>query len=1317
MDMDGQPDGVKDLRIVPVRCTLGWTILFWVLTVLTLGLVSFLYYWFDEYTYVWFSECELDEASHVRVVNLLTKSDEIARLRYESIKLAAHGEARVRFFFEYRYNLYYWQARQGKFATVKNKLLNKLLKNAEGYEYYRRGLDVEDREQMKVAYGRNLIDVRLVPLVELLLRELLSPFTLYQFFTVVVWFFNNYSEYACVMLVLIFLSILGSVYEQRNQNQKIRTLALHREEVWVLRRLGAGKDSVFDRLSTLEVVPGDVILVQPGAIVPCDAVLLEGSCVVDESLLTGETFPVQKAPLESHATAGFGNVLCAGTKCLSVSNRRRHRNFYNGTDKQFPVAGGGESPFEEGSNAVALVINTGFYTFKGELVRSLLLNEVDSFDFKRDSFYFLLVIFGITFSGFVFYFFLEMKRGSFGLEMIILRGLEMFATAVPPTLPLSLTISLEITMTRLKKYGISTLNLSKINEAGKVKLMCFDKTGTLTESALRFAGFTGVIRVSEEKLNLDKFRTNLATPEDSEDGDGRSVGKSHAESEREQKESNLDDLHLKEGTTRKVWEIMACCHSLAEVDGLVIGDPLEVHMFSQSGFDMIDPTEAEAEAGIIMKVHASPEFSTLLRKLDVLDEANRYRDGQARRAIEPSDPLPPAGRETCEPSDAPASDGASDGETSALLPPRRAKVAKTRALRDVSDTDNHNSFPNRLKGFELYANQIQFTLFDGDYFVLRRIEFTPQRKRFSCIIFNPVENCYELFCKGAPATVREFCDPDTIPQDFNQIVGEMSSLGLRMIGMAYKRLTKEEIVHSPELLESRLTFAGFIMFENPLKPETKPTIESLKASRVKSVMITGDHILTSISVAVASGIIDQFKTVWICDSDLGSLRWIQQKSSKKLSKEMRVREQQIFNVNFKGIDMEEYPVHVMDTDEDPIEMSMSEGLPSRGSRRSSHYSNRDGAPVYSLSQVKESLKKQSALVATTGSAFEQLKLELEPEDFQQVLRNTFVFARADPEQKADIVDCLKKDLAGQKDSKMVGYCGDGANDCPALKKAHVGLSLSQLESSMAAPFNSTLPNISNVLNLIREGKASLETGVQMFKYVCMAALVQFFGLLVVYMFDLDMSNGQYFYTDLFTYFPVILLMCLTTANPRMTHNYPQSSLMSGEILFSVLGNLAICALFFLFSYFFLLFRPGHLPIEESVCEDHLDPTATTYYPENFYVFYAVQAFTLCSSIYINRGFPFKSSWVSNRPFFAYVCIWSTMTLLVYFVYDLFNGSWFHRTVARFLRYGYYQKEIRYQFFLFVVVFIAVLVFYERVVMKWIVRAEKKRHYTNKITNR
>jgi cation-transporting ATPase 13A3/4/5 len=72
-----------------------------------------------------------------------------------------------------------------------------------------------------------------------------------------------------------------------------------------------------------------------------------------------------------------------------------------------------------------------------------------------------------------------------------------------------------------------------------------------------------------------------------------------------------------------------------------------------------------------------------------------------------------------------------------------------------------------------------------------------------------------------------------------------------------------------------------------------------------------------------------------------------------------------------------------------------------------------------------------------------------------------VFARMSPDEKHELVEKL------QSIDYCCGFCGDGANDCGALKAADVGISLSEAEASVAAPFTSRIFDIRCVLEVIR----------------------------------------------------------------------------------------------------------------------------------------------------------------------------------------------------------------------------------------------------------
>jgi len=85
-----------------------------------------------------------------------------------------------------------------------------------------------------------------------------------------------------------------------------------------------------------------------------------------------------------------------------------------------------------------------------------------------------------------------------------------------------------------------------------------------------------------------------------------------------------------------------------------------------------------------------------------------------------------------------------------------------------------------------------------------------------------------------------------------------------------------------------------------------------------------------------------------------------------------------------------------------------------------------------------------------------------------------------PDLKKLLVETLR-----DKFDLTVGMCGDGANDCAALKEANVGLSLSEAEASIAAPFTTNVFEIKTFIRLLAEGRCALVTSFQCFKWMAM----------------------------------------------------------------------------------------------------------------------------------------------------------------------------------------------------------------------------------------
>ena len=119
--------------------------------------------------------------------------------------------------------------------------------------------------------------------------------------------------------------------------------------------------------------------------------------------------------------------------------------------------------------------------------------------------------------------------------------------------------------------------------------------------------------------------------------------------------------------------------------------------------------------------------------------------------------------------------------------------------------------------------------------------------------------------------------------------------------------------------------------------------------------------------------------------------------------------------------------------------------------------------------------------AITGQVFRYIVQNQHKDGFKIMLRKvldcTSVYANMSPDDKALLIENI------QSDKTHVAMVGDGANDCRALKKADVGISISNTEASIAAPFTSRRKDITCVPILLKEGRGSLAMSFQAFKFV------------------------------------------------------------------------------------------------------------------------------------------------------------------------------------------------------------------------------------------
>ena len=108
------------------------------------------------------------------------------------------------------------------------------------------------------------------------------------------WYWDGYIYYATCILLISVVSAVTSLIETRSNLINIRKMANYSCEVKVMR---SGDENIVLKVNSSELVPGDVIEIPENTAMPCDLVLLTGSCIVNESMLTGESIPVIKNSL------------------------------------------------------------------------------------------------------------------------------------------------------------------------------------------------------------------------------------------------------------------------------------------------------------------------------------------------------------------------------------------------------------------------------------------------------------------------------------------------------------------------------------------------------------------------------------------------------------------------------------------------------------------------------------------------------------------------------------------------------------------------------------------------------------------------------------------------------------------------------------------------------------------------------------------------------------------------------------------------------------------------------------------------------------
>lgn len=337
-------------------------------------------------------------------------------------------------------------------------------------------------------YGENTFDIPVPTFGELFQEHAVAPFFVFQIFCVGLWCLDEfwyYSLFTLFMLVAFESTVVWqrqrTLTEFRGMSIKPYSLFAYRCEKWT--------EIMSDKL-----LPGDLVSVgrtKEDSGVACDMVLLSGTAIVNEAMLSGESTPLLKdsivlrpgsAPIEIEGL-DKNSILYGGTKVLQITH-----NTANPDEAILSNKNGVPTPPDNGG--LAVVTRTGFETSQGSLVRTMIYSteRVSANNAEALLFILFLLVFAIAASWYVWTegVIRDRKRSKLLLDCVLI-----VTSVVPPELPMELSLAVNTSLAALSKYAIYCTEPFRIPFAGRVDICCFDKTGTLTGEDLVVEGIAG----------------------------------------------------------------------------------------------------------------------------------------------------------------------------------------------------------------------------------------------------------------------------------------------------------------------------------------------------------------------------------------------------------------------------------------------------------------------------------------------------------------------------------------------------------------------------------------------------------------------------------------------------------------------------------------------------------------------------------------------------------------------------------------------------------------------------------------------------------
>jgi magnesium-transporting ATPase (P-type) len=364
-----------------------------------------------------------------------------------------------------------------------------------------------------------------------------------------------------------------------------------------------------------------------------------------------------------------------------------------------------------------------------------------------------------------------------------------------------------------------------------------------------------------------------------------------------------------------------------------------------------------------------------------------------------------------------------------------------------------------------------------------------------------------------------------------------------------------------------MIFIGFLLNATTLKKGSDLVIKELNEAGIRTLMVTGDSMLTSVKVGYDCGIIGKTQKVYIGDIHKSKIGW-KTKQYCDFQSSFNIKENDTIDLYKMAPDDVKF-FHAAENQYRNLKSEPLSEIQSISNVRVEERglsSNPEGNTKLIFSPRKEQRResmvdgmdpwkndRNSYVIALTETALEKFFNQTPPISracAQDMLNHLKIVSRATIFGKSMIIDKIK-----QYQVSCIGMCGDGSNDQAALDNSDVGIALIRSEANISSSLCTSNATIACIPEIITEGRQALATSFENFKFMVIYSTIQLINFIILIYHNTDMTSMQYLYQDLLLMLPTIIFMSWQMKIPKLSNQFPKPRFINSENLILIGGIL------------------------------------------------------------------------------------------------------------------------------------------------------------------